>query len=67
MDVNRLRRQVAFERLLIRLANHEEPPGWVLKGGLALELRLTNECRATKDADLTITEQACTGTTSGCG
>lgn len=51
MDVNRLRRQVAFERLLVRLAADGDT--WILKGGLALELRLANQCRSTKDLDLT--------------
>lgn len=49
-DPGRLRRQVAFERLLSRLASSQ--PSWVLKGGLALELRLGNAGRATKDLDL---------------
>lgn len=49
-DPGRLRRQVAFERLLARLASSR--PSWVLKGGLALELRLGNAGRATKDLDL---------------
>lgn len=49
-DPGRLRRQVAFERLLARLALAQ--PSWVLKGGLALELRLGNAGRATKDLDL---------------
>lgn len=49
-DPGRLRRQVAFERLLARLASSQ--PSWVLKGGLALELRLGNAGRATKDLDL---------------
>jgi hypothetical protein len=50
MDPGRLRRQVAFERLLARLVSSQ--PTWVLKGGLALELRLGNAGRATKDLDL---------------
>lgn len=49
-DPGRLRRQVAFERLLARLASAQ--PSWVLKGGLALELRLGKAGRATKDLDL---------------
>ena len=39
IDVNDLRRQVAFDRLLARLF-HEEPAPWALKGGYAMELRL---------------------------
>ena len=38
IDLNRLRRQVSFDRLLGRLFR-EEPAPWVLKGGYALELR----------------------------
>jgi predicted nucleotidyltransferase component of viral defense system len=53
VDVNRLRRQVGFERLLVRLS--ADPVGqWVLKGGLALELRLPGLARTTRDLDLAI-------------
>ena len=38
-DLQRLRRRIAFERLLARLFADEKPP-WLLKGGYALELRL---------------------------
>ena len=51
-DLQRLRRQVAFDRLLARLFQHRETP-WVLKGGYALELRM-NQARTTKDIDLTL-------------
>jgi hypothetical protein len=47
----RLRKRVAFERFLARLAA-SEPSGWVLKGAFALELRLGLRTRATKDIDL---------------
>ncbi len=50
-DLNRLRRRVAFERLLARLFT-EENPRWLLKGGYAIELRLQDVARATKDVDL---------------
>ncbi|MBI4405213.1 MAG: nucleotidyl transferase AbiEii/AbiGii toxin family protein [Deltaproteobacteria bacterium] len=46
----RLRRQVAFDRLLARLFLGENSP-WVLKGGYAMELRMANS-RATRDIDL---------------
>lgn len=50
-DLQRLRRQVAFDRLLQRL--FQKAPGlWVLKGGYAMELRISG-ARATKDIDLT--------------
>ena len=52
VDVNRLRRQVAFDRLLARLFLPDQPP-WVLKGGYALEL-LFDTARATIDIDLTL-------------
>ena len=52
IDVNRLRRQVSFDRLLARLFCGEIVP-WVLKGGYALELRFAN-ARSTVDIDLTL-------------
>ena len=55
VDLQRLRRQVAFDRLLARLFHAAEPPAlpWVLKGGYAMELRI-EAARATKDIDLTM-------------
>jgi len=50
-DLQRIRRKVAFERLLARIF-HSESSGFVLKGGYAMELRLAT-ARATKDIDLT--------------
>lgn len=60
LDPNRLRRHVAFERLLLRLAADtcDGSPRWVLKGGLALELRLGLHARATRDLDLALLEPA---------
>lgn len=52
VDVNRLRRQVAFDRLLARLFLPDQT-SWVLKGGYALEL-LFDTARATIDIDLTL-------------
>lgn len=49
-DLQRLRRKVAFDRLLARLFSSDERK-FVLKGGYAMELRL-NTARATKDVDL---------------
>src|SRR5262249_13318608 len=46
----RLRKRVAFERFLARLA--ASPASWVLKGALALEIRLGLGARMTKDIDL---------------
>ncbi|HBA86331.1 MAG TPA: nucleotidyl transferase AbiEii/AbiGii toxin family protein [Verrucomicrobia bacterium] len=51
VDIQRLRRQVAFDRLLCRLFAFPEPQ-WALKGGYAMELRL-HATRTTKDIDLT--------------
>lgn len=50
MDLQRLRRDVAFDRLLIRLFSMPSPP-WALKGGYAMQLR-TDSARTTKDVDL---------------
>ena len=52
--VNRLRRHLVFDRLLIRLFNMKKCP-WVLKGGYAMELRMQS-ARATKDIDLAMFE-----------
>lgn len=53
VDLQRLRRQVAFERFLARLFMWDEPL-WLLKGGYSLELRLRNAARATIDIDLSV-------------
>ena len=50
MDLQRLRRQVAFDRLLARLFSGQNPP-WYLKGGYAMELRI-HGARTTRDVDL---------------
>ena len=50
-DLQRTRRKVAFERLLARIFCHDAD-GFVLKGGYAMELRVSS-ARATKDIDLT--------------
>lgn len=52
IDLNRLRRQVSFDRLLARLFRQEAAP-WALKGGYALELRFRT-ARTTLDIDLTL-------------
>ena len=52
VDLQRLRRQVAFDRFLARLF-----PGasadWILKGGYAMELRFQT-ARTTRDLDFTV-------------
>jgi predicted nucleotidyltransferase component of viral defense system len=50
-DFQRLRRSVAFDRLLARLTRID-PDNWLLKGGVALEYRMPAEARATTDIDL---------------
>lgn len=50
-DLQRLRRKVAFERLLARIF-YKDSDSFVLKGGYAMELRFAT-ARATKDIDLT--------------
>ncbi|MGA8163867.1 MAG: nucleotidyl transferase AbiEii/AbiGii toxin family protein [Waddliaceae bacterium] len=50
VDLQRIRRKIAFERFLARLFV-EQPYPWVLKGGYALEVRFETS-RATKDLDL---------------
>ena len=50
--MQRLRRQVSFDRLLVRLFADKNAP-WLLKGGYAMELRL-QRARTTKDIDLTV-------------
>jgi hypothetical protein len=52
IDLQRLRRQVSFDRLLARLFADKNAP-WLLKGGYAMELRL-QKARTTKDIDLTV-------------
>ena len=50
-SVVRLRKEVAFDRLLARLVA-VAPERWVLKGALALDYRFGDRARATKDIDL---------------
>jgi predicted nucleotidyltransferase component of viral defense system len=53
VPVSRLQRQVTFERFLARLFRGDDQR-WVLKGGYALELRLSGIARATRDLDLNV-------------
>ncbi len=52
VDLQRIRRQVSFDRLLARLGSTPDSP-WVLKGGYAMELRY-HKARSTKDLDFTM-------------
>ena len=47
----RLRKLVVFDRFLARLT-HDQPDSWVVKGGFALQLRLGDRARTTKDIDV---------------
>jgi hypothetical protein len=47
----RLRKTVAFDRLLARMVR-TSPEAWLLKGGFALQLLIENDARTTKDVDL---------------
>lgn len=60
VDIGRLRRRIVFERLLVRfaLAGGER---WVLKGGVAVEVRLTDRARATRDLDMAVRGVAADG------
>ena len=51
LPVMRLRKLVVFDRLLAHLLV-AAPDRWLLKGGLALDLRLGARARTTKDMDL---------------
>lgn len=59
-DLGRLRRRVVFDRLCARLAA-DDLHQWILKGGAALEFRLQERARATKDIDFALTEATTTG------
>jgi predicted nucleotidyltransferase component of viral defense system len=50
-SVVRLRKEVAFDRLLVRLIAGA-PGRWILKGALALDYRFGDRARTTKDIDL---------------
>ena len=52
----RLRKMVAFDRFLARLIRYQ-PDQWVVKGGLALQLRLRERARTTKDIDVRVITQ----------
>ena len=54
--LTRLRKMVAFDRFLARLAK-KEPEAWIVKGGFALQLRLGTRARTTKDIDVSATNR----------
>jgi hypothetical protein len=61
VDLVRLRRRAAFERLLVRL-ELAAPRRWVVKGGMALEIRLGDRARSTRDLDLVLRDAGADGT-----
>lgn len=61
VDLERLRRRAAFERLLVRL-ELGAPGRWIVKGGMALEVRLGDRARSTRDLDLALREAGTDGT-----
>ena len=61
VSIERLRRRVMFERVVARL-QAVEPGFWVVKGGMALEVRLRDRARLTKDLDLGMRDAVPTGT-----
>ncbi len=52
-SLDRLRKEVALQRLLARMAASTNADGWVLKGAQVLLVRLDEKARATKDVDTT--------------
>lgn len=61
ISLDRLRRRVMFERIIARI-QAAEPGRWVLKGGMALEVRLRDDARLTKDVDLGLRDDVDTAT-----
>src|SRR5262249_14981251 len=53
VPLSTLQLKFVIERLLARLFYHPDP-GWLLKGGFALDLRFRPQARTTKDVDLSI-------------
>jgi hypothetical protein len=60
IDLERLRRRAVFERLLVRL-ELGAPERWIVKGGMALEVRLGNRARSTRDLDLALRDAGADG------
>lgn len=50
-ELNELRRQFAYDRLLARVFDHD-PESWVLKGGGGLLARLPGQARHSMDLDI---------------
>lgn len=56
LPLARLRKTVAFDRLLARMMSSQHADRWLLKGGLALQLRMHTGARTTKDVDVLLRE-----------
>jgi hypothetical protein len=56
-ELQRLRRLVAFDRLLARLFINRDAP-WIVKGGYGFEVRFGANARTTKDIDLALPESS---------
>jgi hypothetical protein len=56
----RLRKMVAFDRFLARVAK-KQPDAWIVKGGFALQLRLGERARTTKEFEVDEPAEAATG------
>lgn len=54
VDIQRIRKQISYDRLLARLFLNKPSP-WLLKGGYAMQLRVQN-ARATRDVDIAMKE-----------
>lgn len=59
-DLDRLRRRTVFERILARLSAATDER-WILKGGFALEVRLGDRARATRDLDVAMEDASHNG------
>lgn len=59
-DLDRLRRRAVFERILARLSA-ATAERWILKGGFALEVRLGDRARATRDLDIAMQDAGSDG------
>lgn len=53
LPLDRLRKEVALQRLLARIAAEAPAGSWALKGGMAMIARVDHRARATADADAT--------------
>lgn len=53
LPLDRMRKEVAAQRFLARLAQAGPADGWVLKGSLAIIAMVGEHARATRDADIT--------------